>query len=155
MEPAPFNLTEAIRVILTRYNKLKEQDGYQIHFTPDAEYTVLADEGRIGQVVYNLINNALTYTGPDKTVTVTQTLEGDQVRIAIHDSGKGIPADELPLIWNRYYRAKENHKRAIQGSGLGLSIVRSILEAHAASYGVDSQKNAGTTFWFKLPKVDQ
>ena len=155
MEPAPFNLTEAIRAILTRYNKLKEQDGYQIHFTPDAEYTVLADEGRIGQVVYNLINNALTYTGPDKTVTVTQTLEGDQVRIAIHDSGKGIPADELPLIWNRYYRAKENHKRAIQGSGLGLSIVRSILEAHAASYGVDSQENAGTTFWFKLPKVDQ
>ena len=114
---------------------------------------MVADESRIGQVVYNLINNALTYTGEDKTVTVTQTIEGDMARIAIHDSGKGIP--ELPLIWNRYYRAKENHKRAIQGSGLGLSIVRSILEAHNVPYGVDSQEGKGTTFWFKLPLVEK
>ena len=155
MAPAPFNLTESISAILTRYNKLKEQDGYQILFTPVADCTVVADESRIGQVVYNLINNALTYTGADKTVTVTQTIEGDMARIAIHDSGKGIPADELPLIWNRYYRAKENHKRAIQGSGLGLSIVRSILEAHNVPYGVDSQEGEGTTFWFKLPLAEK
>ena len=155
MEPAPFNLTESISAILTRYNKLKEQDGYQILFTPVENCIVVADESRIGQVVYNLINNALTYTGEDKTVTVTQTIEGDMARIAIHDSGKGISADELPLIWNRYYRAKENHKRAIQGSGLGLSIVRSILEAHNVPYGVDSQEGEGTTFWFKLPLTEK
>ena len=155
MEPAPFNLTESISAILTRYNKLKEQDGYQILFTPVESCTVVADESRIGQVVYNLINNALTYTGEDKTVTVTQTIEGDMAHIAIHDSGKGISADELPLIWNRYYRAKENHKRAIQGSGLGLSIVRSILEAHSVPYGVDSQEGEGTTFWFKLPLMEK
>ena len=128
MESSVFSLTQAVTAILTRYNKLKEQEGYQILFEPAEECNVYADEGRIGQVIYNLINNALTYTGPDKTVTVTQTVEGDQVRIAVHDSGQGIPQEELPLIWNRYYRSKENHKRAIQGSGLGLSIVRSILE---------------------------
>ena len=72
--------------------------------------------------------------------------------MAIHDSGQGIPPQELPLIWNRYYRAKENHKRAIQGSGLGLSIVRSILEAHNAPYGVESKEGEGTTFWFMLPR---
>lgn len=152
MEPSVFSLTQAVTAILTRYNKLKEQEGYQILFEPAEECNVYADEGRIGQVIYNLINNALTYTGPDKTVTVTQTVEGDQVRIAVHDSGQGIPQEELPLIWNRYYRSKENHKRAIQGSGLGLSIVRSILEAHHAPYGVESQVGAGTTFWFMLPR---
>ena len=145
-------MTQAVTAILTRYNKLKEQEGYQILFEPAEECNVYADEGRIGQVIYNLINNALTYTGPDKTVTVTQTVEGDQVRIAVHDSGQGIPQEELPLIWNRYYRSKENHKRAIQGSGLGLSIVRSILEAHHAPYGVESQAGTGTTFWFMLPR---
>ena len=155
MEPSVFSLTQDISAILTRYNKLKEQDGYQILFNPAEDCSVYADEGRIGQVVYNLINNALTYTGEDKTVSVTQTVEGAYVRIAIHDSGKGIPAEEIPLIWNRYYRAKENHKRAIQGSGLGLSIVRSILEAHNAPYGVESQEGQGSTFWFKLPKREQ
>ena len=152
MEPSVFSLTQAVASILTRYNKLKEQEGYQIRFDPPEECFVYADEGRIGQVIYNLINNALTYTGADKTVTVTQSVDGDQVRMAIHDSGKGIPPEELPLIWNRYYRAKENHKRAIQGSGLGLSIVRSILEAHNAPYGVESKEGEGTTFWFMLPR---
>lgn len=155
MEPCVFSLTQAVSAILGRYNKLKEQEGYQILFEPSEDCCVYADEGRIGQVVYNLINNALTYTGEDKTVTVTQSVTDGQVRIAIHDSGKGIPAEELPLIWNRYYRAKENHKRAIQGSGLGLSIVRSILEAHGAPYGVDSREGDGTTSWFTLPRRER
>ena len=58
-------------------------------------------------------------------------------------------AEELALIWNRYYRTKESHKRAVIGSGLGLSIVQSILEKHGAEYGVDSQEGVGTTFWFE------
>lgn len=103
MEPSVFSLTQAVTAILTRYNKLKEQEGYQILFEPAEECNVYADEGRIGQVIYNLINNALTYTGPDKTVTVTQTVEGDQVRIAVHDSGAGhspggAAADLEPLL---------------------------------------------------------
>ena len=100
------------------------------------------------QVVYNLLGNALTYTGEDKCVTVTQTVEAGWVRIAVHDTGKGIPAEELPRIWSRYYRAKESHRRAVIGSGLGLSIVQSILEKHGARYGVDSAEGEGTTFWF-------
>ena len=92
---------------------------------------------------------ALTYTGEDKTVTVTQSAAEGRVRIAIRDSGAGIPEDELPLIWNRYYRAKESHRRAVIGSGLGLSIVQSILEKHGAKYGVDSTVGEGTTFWFE------
>ena len=60
----------------------------------------------------------------------------------------------MPLIWNRYYRAKESHKRAIIGSGLGLSIVQGILEQHGAPYGVGSQEGRGSSFWFELPLAE-
>ena len=72
----------------------------------------------------------------------------------ISDSGEGIPADELPFIWDRYYRSRENHRRSIIGSGLGLNICRSILEKHQAPFGVDSRQGEGTVFWFELPAVD-
>ena len=77
------------------------------------------------------------------------------VRLTIHDSGKGIAPEELPLIWNRYYRTQETHKRAIIGSGLGLSIVRSILEKHNVPFGVESKEGEGTSFWFELPLAEE
>jgi len=150
LAPAPFGLTASLRAIVGRISKLIEKDGYVIRFEPQEELSAIADEARISQVVYNLLGNALTYTGPDKTVTLTQERRGDHVRIAVQDSGQGIPQEELPLIWNRYYRAKESHRRAVIGSGLGLSIVRSILEKHGVDFGVRSEEGAGTTFWFDL-----
>lgn len=149
MEKAAFDLTGAVESIVQRVARMTEKDGYILHFAPDRHVTVLADEKRIDQVVYNLLGNALTYTGPDKTVTVTQTEKDGCVRISVQDTGAGIPAEELPRIWNRYYRAKESHRRAVIGSGLGLSIVQSILERHGAAYGVDSAEGEGTTFWFE------
>ena len=150
MNPQPMSLTDTVRAIVTRVGKLTEKDGYVIRFAPEENLTVVADETRIGQVVYNLLGNALTYTGKDKTVTLTQTLREGRVRLSVSDTGKGIAPEELPLIWNRYYRTQESHKRAVIGSGLGLSIVRNILEQHGAPYGVDSG-DGGTTFWFELP----
>ncbi len=159
MEDADFDLTRAITEIVQRVAVLTGADGYTVNFAPDAQVFVHADEKRIGQVVYNLVGNALTYTGEDKTVTITQTVAEGSVRIAVSDTGKGIAPEELPRIWNRYYRAQESHKRAVIGSGLGLSIVQGILEKHGARYGVDSlraeesAKDHGTTFWFELPTV--
>lgn len=146
----PFSLTDTVRGIVSRCATLMEKDGYIIRFDPEENLTVVADEGRIEQVVYNLVNNALTYTGEDKTVRLIQSVHEGRARLEVRDSGKGIPEDELPLIWNRYYRAKESHKRAVQGSGLGLSIVRTILENHGAPYGVTSKQGEGTCFWFEL-----
>lgn len=160
LELTDFDLTDAVEAIVQRVARMTEKDGYRLIFAPDRHVFIHADEKRLGQVVYNLIGNALTYTGEDRTVTLTQTVTGDRVRISVQDSGQGIPAEELPLIWNRYYRAKESHRRAVIGSGLGLSIVQSILEKHGANYGVDSVlKGAddvqssdvhGTTFWFEF-----
>lgn len=149
----PVDVTEAIHSIVARCAALMEKDGYVIDFTPDTHVTARADAARLSQVVYNLLNNALTYTGEDKRVQIRQIDAGDRVRIEVQDSGRGIPEEELPLIWNRYYRAKESHRRAVQGSGLGLSIVRTILESHGAPYGVTSRDGEGTCFWFELEKA--
>ena len=154
MNPQPMSLTDTVQAIVTRVGKLTEKDGYVIRFAPEDNLTVVADETRIGQVVYNLLGNALTYTGKDKTVTLTQTRKDGRARLSVSDTGKGIAPEELPLIWNRYYRTQESHKRAVIGSGLGLSIVRNILEQHGAPYGVDSG-DGGTTFWFELPLEGQ
>ena len=155
MEIRPFCLTESIRDIVERCGQMVAGKGYAITFEEEEDVLTEADEKRIGQVVYNLINNAMTYTGEDHTVTVRQLLKGDTVRVEIRDSGKGIAPEELPLIWNRYYRSTENHRRAIQGSGLGLSIVRTILENHGAAYGVESEQGHGSCFWFELPVMKE
>lgn len=153
IEPAVFCLTDAVGEIAQRVGRLTEKDGYRIVFAPVERVYVRADEKRIGQVVYNLLGNALTYTGEDRTVTLLQEVREKRVRLSVRDTGKGIPPEELPLIWNRYYRAHESHRRAVIGSGLGLSIVRSILEKHGMPCGVDSVVGQGTTFWFEAEVV--
>ncbi len=145
-----FNITECIRNILQRYNKLVEQKGYRIEFNSDKDILITADSVKISQVIYNLINNAITYTGSDKTVNITQSSGTDGVRVEIKDTGEGISEEVLPLIWDRYYKIDKAHKRAAIGTGLGLSIVKSILDMHGAEYGVESKLGKGSTFWFQL-----
>lgn len=146
-----FSLTESIREILKRYGKLTEQDGYKIDYIYDSNVWVKADELKISQVIYNLVNNAITYTGKDKTVAVKQNISQGIVRIEVTDTGDGIPADKLNDIWNRYYKVDKAHKRAQIGTGLGLSIVKAILEQHNANFGVQSAVGQGSVFWFELP----
>ncbi|MBE6611201.1 MAG: HAMP domain-containing histidine kinase [Ruminococcaceae bacterium] len=152
--PEQFNLTETVREVIGRFSKLTEQDGWVIEFRSDTEVMVTADRTRILQVIYNFINNAITHSDGDKTVTVTQrvTTENDvnRVRIEVTDRGEGIAPEEIPNIWDRYYKVDKLHRRAVTGSGLGLSIVKSILELHHARYGVESRIGEGSTFWFEL-----
>ncbi|SDB08850.1 sensor histidine kinase [Eubacterium oxidoreducens] len=145
-----FNLTEKIRCVLERYNKLRENEGYEIVFESDQLVYVEADEYKIYQVLYNFVNNAINYTGDDKKVIVRQKVNPGYVRIEVRDSGVGIEQDQLPYVWNRYYKVDKTHKRAVMGTGLGLSIVKNILDLHSAKYGVESEVGKGSTFWFEL-----
>lgn len=150
-----FNFTEVVRRTLTRYAKLREKDGYTITFEAGCDVYVNADEGRILQVVYNLINNAVNYTGEDRTVLIRQTVRKaedgkEAVLLEVIDTGIGIPQDDLPLVWERYYKVNDFHKRSNMGTGLGLSIVKNILLLHGARFGVNSRVGEGSNFWFEL-----
>ena len=153
LEQTDFNLTEQIREIVGRVSKMTAVDGYTVVFGETEDRFVRGDSRRISQVIYNLLGNALTYTGPDKTVRISQTAVGSRIQVSISDSGEGIPEADLPYIWDRYYRSRENHRRSVIGSGLGLNICRGILEKHDAQYGVRSEPGQGTTFWFRLPEA--
>ena len=148
-----FCLTDSIREIFKRYTKLVEQDGYTLRFKSSEEVTICADELRISQVIYNLVNNAVNHCGDDKTVIISQKINGKKVLVEITDHGEGIPADKLPYIWDRYYKVDKEHRRGVIGSGLGLSIVKGILDTHNARFGVRSTPGKGSTFWFELDVV--
>lgn len=150
LEPVQYSLTDSINEIFKRYGKLREQEGYDIQFTADKNAFVYADEIKIGQVIYNFINNAVNHCGDDKKVIVTQKVSMGKVRVEVTDHGEGIPEDKLHDIWDRYYKVDKVHKRGVIGTGLGLSIVKRILDLHRARYGVKSKVGSGSTFWFEL-----
>lgn len=147
-----FDIAQTLRNIMQRYIVLVEREGYIIECSAPESAMVTADEKRIEQVIYNLINNAVNYTGEDKRVAIILSDMRNKVRFEVTDTGKGIPKEQLETIWERYYQAKESHKRAVVGTGLGLSIVKNILMAHKANYGVKSANGIGSTFWFELSK---
>ena len=149
-----FNLTLAVREVMDRYETLVKHKGYRVEFRAQEDVFVNADRQMILQVLYNLINNAINYTGEDKTVTVRQLLtDGGRVRISVTDSGEGISPEDIPMIWDRYYKVDKVHRRAMIGTGLGLSIVKGILVLHRAPYGVNSRVGHGSTFWFELDPI--
>lgn len=150
-----YNLTLSIEEMMKRYSVLTEKEGYHITFDYEEEVEVNGDALKISQVVYNLINNAINYTGEDKKVAVKQKIVDNKVRIEVTDTGEGIAKENLPYIWDRYYKVDKTHKRAAIGTGLGLSIVQNILEAHNATYGVESELHKGSTFWFEIESIVQ
>ncbi|MGN0700422.1 MAG: sensor histidine kinase, partial [Oscillospiraceae bacterium] len=142
--------------VISRFDILKESDGIIITLEQEENILIKADITKLEQVVYNLINNAVTYTGDDNTVIVRLFRKGGGVvRFEVIDHGEGIAPEFLPYIWDRYYKVSERnktHKRAKMGSGIGLSIVKSVLEQHGFAYGADSVVGQGTTFWFEAPE---
>ena len=147
-----FDIVELINDILKRYQIIKETENYNLILESPSSIIVKADKKRISQVIYNLINNAINYTGDDLTVTIRITENAKDCKIEIIDTGKGIDEKDLTNIWNRYYKKEKNHKRNVVGTGLGLSIVKNILEQHHFKYGVNSVKDKGTTFYFQVKK---
>ena len=145
-----FDLAEDIKTIVNRYQIIKETEKYIINVEMPDSIMIKADKKKLNQVIYNLINNAINYTGDDKTVTVRVTKHKKYYLVEIIDTGKGIKESEIPYIWNKYYKNDKNHQRNVVSTGLGLSIVKEILELHGYEYGVKSVLKKGSTFYFKI-----
>lgn len=145
-----FSITKLIDDVIERYKKMLSDKPYSFSLTYDCDIFVHADESKLTQVIYNLINNAIHYCGDDHQIMVKQTVVKNIVRVEVIDHGPGIDEKDLPYVWDRYYKVDKTHARAMVGSGLGLSIVKGVLDMHHATYGVTSKRNEGTTFWFEL-----
>ena len=113
--------------------------------------TVYAEPDRIVQVLLNILGNALRYTLPGGTVSLSAGLEGDNVVFSVKDTGIGIPPDDLINIFERFYRSEQSPSRYGAGTGLGLAIAKGLVEAHGGKIWADSKANEGSTFYFCLP----
>ena len=151
IEITEFNIVDLVNDIINRYSVYSELEDYKFIFNHDQESIMInADYKKMEQVIYNLVNNAINYTGEDNTVIINVKVD-DVIRVEIIDSGKGIKEEDIPYIWDKYYKNSKKHKRNLIGTGLGLSIVKNILELHNYKYGVLSN-NKGTTFYFEIKK---
>lgn len=150
-----FDLISLIDDILERYKVLKETESYTFNFNHKKKKIMIkADRKKLEQVIYNLVNNAINYTGEDNSVTINITGENDYV-VEIIDTGKGIKEEDLPYIWDKYYKNNKKHKRNLVGTGLGLSIVKNILELHGFEHGVKSSVGKGTNFYFIISNKEK
>ena len=146
------NVSAAVKRILEKFSYLSTENDYQFTVHIQDDLFTLADEGKMEQVFYNLIGNAVNYTGEDKKVIVRlHALDEKTFRFSVEDTGEGIDESEMATIWERYYRSKENHKRPVKGTGLGLSIVKAILQKHNFIFGVNSIKGKGSIFFVDFP----
>lgn len=151
IHPVDFSITQEIRSVIERLKLLDDESRFEFRFYPRSDAFVHADQNAIERVLYNLTLNAVNYSTSIALVEIHQTVQDNSVKIEIIDHGAGIRQEELPYVFDRYYRSSDPHKRSVMGTGLGLSIVKSILEAHDAQFGVISSPGSGSDFWFTLP----
>lgn len=145
------NLNRLTREIVNRMGTMLKGRA-KLNLEESEDFIVSADEKKIGQVIYNLISNAVNYMGEDATVTVRIFRHEQNVRLEVIDRGEGIDVSVLPHIWDRYYKSEKAHKRAVLGTGLGLSIVKNVISMHPGGvYGVETTRGKGSNFYFELP----
>lgn len=152
---SPFPIAELIHKIIGKLDFFASQKNIKLIIEVDNECTqVYADPDKLYQVFFNLINNAITHSYENSQILIKTTNTKDHIKIEIIDHGKGIPQEDLPYIWDRFYKVDKSRKRDTSGTGLGMSIVKNILEAHHFSYGIESKVHKGTTVWFEINKRD-
>jgi signal transduction histidine kinase len=148
----PFFITELIQDISHKYQIIAKKKGIAIKLTTQNDLPLVnADLALIDRVIQNLIDNAIKFTPEGGSINIELNKNFDKVRVAISDTGAGIPEDELDQIFDRYHKVRRNSSDEIEGSGLGLAIVKKILEIHNSSIKVISKINRGTSFIFELP----
>ncbi len=146
-----FDISALLKTQLQKYDVYRMQEGYTIKSELLDTIYVNADKIRIEQVINNFLNNAVNYGGEAKHIIVREIKKENVVRIEVQDFGEGIDPEDLDNIWDRYYKVDKEHVRVANGSGIGLNIVKQLLELHGVPYGVKSSKGKGSTFYFEMP----
>ncbi|ACM21895.1 phosphate sensor histidine kinase, HAMP and PAS domain-containing [Geotalea daltonii FRC-32] len=153
LEPHPLNLRSAVKQAMSLLSQRATDKGITLDTgNIEASRFVLADKGKLDQVLVNLLDNAIKYTPGNGKVTVTAEDEAEMLKISVTDTGLGIPAKDLPRIFERFYRVDEARSRDKGGTGLGLSIVKHIVQSHGGMISVKSIPGEGSTFSFTLKK---
>jgi signal transduction histidine kinase len=150
----PIDLAALIGSTVANFTPVAEERSLKLEAKIDRGFEVYADPDRVGQVLRNLIANALWHTPPQGQIIVeTQPIDRD-VRVIVTDSGEGITPEEVPHVFDRFYRTDRSRTRLSGGSGLGLAIAKSLIEAMDGQIGVDSELGTGSRFWFTLPQSE-
>ncbi|WP_447979978.1 sensor histidine kinase [Candidatus Nitrospira bockiana] len=149
----PLALEPLLREIVQDLAILAEEQQIRLSFHSDSAPPIMGDAERLKQVVINLLDNALRYTDPGGSVTVRLSVLGHQVVVTVEDTGHGIESEHLPYLFDRFYRADRARARDSGGTGLGLPIVKEIVEAHGGRVEVASQPGKGTLFAVLLPAI--
>ena len=141
--------------ITTKFQGLATDNNVHLVYNPsnNAHDYVYMDSDKIEQVLTNLIDNAIRHTAEDGTVTVSYNMKADNITISVTDNGAGIPEEDLPFVFERFYKADKARTRGRSGTGLGLAIAKNIIETHNGKISVQSKEGHGTTFSFRLPKA--
>ena len=146
-----YNLTESIQSVFARYNKLKEQDGYKIDFSYDQMVMVEADEYKIFQVIYNLVDNAIKFCNVGGEIRFSVTQSKGAVTVGVRNTGAGIAPEALPYVFDRFYKEDKSRGLNTTGSGLGLHICKVLINLSGGKIWVDSKEGEYCEFLFTLP----
>jgi two-component system phosphate regulon sensor histidine kinase PhoR len=150
IQSKPFNMAEAIEQAVGRLKAQADRAGLSLSVEPVSPLPqALGDRDRVEQVLVNLIHNAIKFTPPGGTITVSAKATIDDILVSVSDTGVGISADDLPRIFERFYKA--DRARTGGGTGLGLAIAKHIVEAHGGRIWAESVEGKGSTFSFTLP----
>ena len=152
IEPSVVEVATLIEEVVVLFQPLAAQKTIRLEkkVSPEAR-AVTCDRDRIVQVLSNLLNNAIKFTGEGGIVRVEVDLLQEQVRFQVKDTGCGIPADQIPHVFERFWQAKH---RQYLGAGLGLYIAKNIVDAHGGKIGLESKEGEGSTFYFTLPAAE-
>jgi two-component system sensor histidine kinase KdpD len=146
------NLADVVEEVEAVVGPLLEQRGQRLRVRISAQVSeVMADSRRLGQVLINLILNASKFGAPNSSIDLTISMHAGAVRVAVADRGPGVSPEQAQRLFEPYYRAPATAGAGKDGVGLGLSIVKSIVEAHGGDVGVKSRRGGGARFWFSLP----
>lgn len=147
----PTSVNEIVEIIAEQFIPLAEMEGFELTVHLNEQLDMMADKERLHQLLVILLDNAMKYTAAPGEIQLTASKQGNSVVIAVQDSGQGIPANDLPRVFDRFYRGDKARSRENGGTGLGLSIAKWIVEQHGGKISVDSKLGVGTKFSMVFP----